>query len=1145
MRKRVTALLAILCLSGVVTADIQTNLVQNFDGAVDAAVLYWTGSSEYDPLTDQANNVEILGGTLENRWAVGESVVTNNGVGRMVIRSSQNKWRNAMYTITADQFSGATPSGALSFEVIDLWNSGVLEAKVYSIFNPGTPGNAVTYNVLSATELTVSGAAYVNHLATLTVGGLANNDVPEVQKVHTLNFAYNGIDDVVVVFNVVGTSGADKAAVIDDIMVTTDMTAELPANDETIIASFEDTFTDADRSFFGVDAQISGGAGVNSTYGSSDTSYGSVLGGAELSGGSLKINKASESQLTPVVTVTNNSANQIILESLNFDVIKRYNLTPGAVEVSISGDVSGGVILSSAEANNFTVSNVALSDYDDFDVDLTNLADHTLEPGEGLQITFAFINDQDGSSDTQLDNIALIGSQVKVTQLVTDPAGPLELQLKEGTASSSVDVSYDEASVMPTNVAVTSISVVNQSDDGFSVSSSSFTLSDPGDIETVSITFDNGIAGLTAGQTATGQVQFIWNEVGSVSSSIYSMPVSVTYLEVNDENTLAVFEHTGDYANPVLQGLDAVISSGYGSSDNSIGSADGTFGSLSGNARTDGGCYRASLTYPVISVAVTNNTGFDCTLESFHFDAAKMWAKGCEDITVSISGDVTAVPVLTNYVGLTQFNGVTGDYDDIDIDLSGLADRTLAHGEVALIELTVSNGDLSNSNAVTAVDNIALLGSGTAGAELIRVPGGRVGIGVTGSDTTVAEAIAFSYEEGEFPNSISITSVSFTDETHPGSFGVSGTFPVAYAVPDETNTAFSVVFDNSVANLAAGAMAEATVSVIWNENGLADRTSTFTVFAARPENVPEAGVVALFDTLFLTPDAAMEGILGKVEQGFGLDTNVGSNDGDYGTLATPVAPADAAAWAANISNTVITVRVTNKSAGAIELSSFHFDVGRRWIYSLTNFTLSVSGDVTADPALLEVTGLPQLSGNLADFEDFDVALTNLADHTLGIGEFIIFTFTFETRPDALVVSTLIDNLLLKTDLDAFGVWAVNHGLTIGLNDSPADNPDGDNKDNLMEYATNGDPLNPDEFAEMWIAEDGGIDWFYHVHLQRTDDPALTFSLGAKDNLVITPVWDASALQFVGESEGVDGFKSVTNRTDMGTAEFIRLKVDQN
>ena len=76
--------------------------------------------------------------------------------------------------------------------------------------------------------------------------------------------------------------------------------------------------------------------------------------------------------------------------------------------------------------------------------------------------------------------------------------------------------------------------------------------------------------------------------------------------------------------------------------------------------------------------------------------------------------------------------------------------------------------------------------------------------------------------------------------------------------------------------------------------------------------------------------------------------------------------------------------------------------------------------------------------------------------------------------------------------------------------------------------------------------DGGTNWFYHVHTERTDDGTLTYNVEIIENLVIGTWTNNSEIVYVGDSATVDNYKSVTNRTDTAeAAEFIRLQVEKN
>ncbi|MDF7823915.1 hypothetical protein P4B35_07805 [Pontiellaceae bacterium B12227] len=1273
MKRGLLAILTAVIVAGVGTAQaaIVTNVVEDFS-TFDRVELLWNSG-------DPQNADEILGGLGDNRWltALNAAVYTNT-FGKLLIKSSNDKSRVALYTITADQFSGPNPNAQLDFFLQNLQNSGKLEVAVFSIQNPGTVGNAVEYDVLggpnhtfvtdgSGVGLQAVGSASVSMLISTNIGGLANND--PIEGAYTIPFAYNGADDIVIGFNCIGLSSAHKVATIDDVIVTTDdsvafpavvaldpaeeltmtfestsvvtgtvavsytagnppanveitsvsilsqthagafenatalpltISAPTPASEDVsigfdngiaglaatetatgvveivwnevgsatsntssvpvsatrligadnIIAAFDQTFTTADRKFPGVDAVISGGLGLNVNYGSIDTSYGAVLGEAPTAKNAMG---ASVNSPTVVVSITNTTPDtEVFFDSLNFDIGRRWTKAPNRVVVSIAGDIDNNASVTNHYGfNEITGTGPYLDDFDDFDIDLTGLSDRSLTYGQSASFTLTVSDPMDltnPDSVLAIDNIALLGAVISPTLFVIDPEDELALNVDDpaGVVTGAVAVSYIEASSMPTNVTVTAVNIVSQSHAGaFSSASTNLPLmlTSPVVSENVLVEFNNATAGLAAGQTATGTMEIIWNEVGSASSSTSSLPVSAMYLDVNPGNTIALFEE--NWAGPTFQlgGLAASLS-GYHGLNGSQGSTDGTFGSLAGEARTDGGAVQASLTYPVISLAITNTTGYDCTFDSLHFDAAKMWNKGLNSLSVSLAGDVTAVPVLTNIAQLIQFPGTAGDYDDFDIDLTGLADRTLAHGEAALIEFTFYNGDPSNSNAVSVVDNIALLGSGVNGAVMTKVPGGRVSMGVSSYTETISELIQMVYTEGDAETNVVITGVTFAQETHPGAFSYSGSLPLELGVPVVTNDIVTLVFDNTVANVAAGDYARAVMQIDWNEKGVGTRTFEFEVYATRAADVPTNGIIALMDTEFLTADAAVDGVLARMGGEGSLQyAELGSADGTYGSLATPAAPTGISRWRFSGDEQVATLTVTNGTVGDIELSTLNFDIGRWYPAGSDEFTLSVSGDVTDTPVLL-VSSLSVMGFQNYDFDDHDVDLTTLADHILSAGESVTFTFTLTPKAGAEDYNTWIDNIALMGTFDQFGGWASSHGVPEGQN-GPADNPDGDGKNNLMEYATNGDPMTPDSIGETWQAEEGGTNWFYYVHEERTDDASLTFSLGARGNLLFPPDWSGDELEEVGESVSSGGFKSVTNRTDMGNAEFIRLKVDQN
>jgi hypothetical protein len=130
-------------------------------------------------------------------------------------------------------------------------------------------------------------------------------------------------------------------------------------------------------------------------------------------------------------------------------------------------------------------------------------------------------------------------------------------------------------------------------------------------------------------------------------------------------------------------------------------------------------------------------------------------------------------------------------------------------------------------------------------------------------------------------------------------------------------------------------------------------------------------------------------------------------------------------------------------------------------------------------------------------------------------------------------------------------WVASYGLT---DDDALPGADveydglGDGYDNLMEYVLGGNPTNDDASAiapAIFVADDGGTDYFYQVNQERTGDTSLTITYGTKTDLVTAPLWDSGDVEFVGESATVDSYKTITNRTEAAAdAKFVMMKAEK-
>lgn len=139
-------------------------------------------------------------------------------------------------------------------------------------------------------------------------------------------------------------------------------------------------------------------------------------------------------------------------------------------------------------------------------------------------------------------------------------------------------------------------------------------------------------------------------------------------------------------------------------------------------------------------------------------------------------------------------------------------------------------------------------------------------------------------------------------------------------------------------------------------------------------------------------------------------------------------------------------------------------------------------------------------------------------------------------------SAMVDNATISRvgTPAGYDVWASTSGVTGGPNDDQE--PDG--MDNLLEYALGGNPTIDDAAAKLPAISAGDDGWFYYVHNERTDDDTLTYTVQLRTDLA-DGGWGTAGLSDVEESGAVNNIKSVTNRTDIGDTEFIRLEIEQD
>jgi acetyl esterase/lipase len=153
----------------------------------------------------------------------------------------------------------------------------------------------------------------------------------------------------------------------------------------------------------------------------------------------------------------------------------------------------------------------------------------------------------------------------------------------------------------------------------------------------------------------------------------------------------------------------------------------------------------------------------------------------------------------------------------------------------------------------------------------------------------------------------------------------------------------------------------------------------------------------------------------------------------------------------------------------------------------------------------------------------------------------VHAFFNDGRPMHLPILHAASRHLMKVFGLSYGLWAQTHSLSGG----PLDNDDGDQLNNLVEYALGGNPTNPADVGivpEFGIISDGGS--ASCIYRRRTaEDSGVSYPLELTDNLVSND-WKTTGFTETGAGD-IDGiFESVTNEiSTLGkTNEFIRLRI---
>lgn len=167
-----------------------------------------------------------------------------------------------------------------------------------------------------------------------------------------------------------------------------------------------------------------------------------------------------------------------------------------------------------------------------------------------------FVNVKADAPSGYRDNFNILTSDYQeVINVSLAPSDQLLLDLGESNTTSDANVSLSYTA--PTNLEITSIAITGESHAGsFSVSPNTAMVLDgiPPITTILNVQFDNTVAGLILGETATGTLEITWEEVDGSSNST-SLPLSAT---VRTPSTV-IYDTTSDWSSETVIGIDDVI----------------------------------------------------------------------------------------------------------------------------------------------------------------------------------------------------------------------------------------------------------------------------------------------------------------------------------------------------------------------------------------------------------------------------------------------------------------------------------------------------------------------------------------------------------------------------------------------------------
>ena len=686
------------------------------------------------------------------------------------------------------------------------------------------------------------------------------------------------------------------------------------------------------------------------------------------------------------------------------------------------------------------------------------------------------------------------------------------LEANATTYSKTLQLAYTEGPAH-TNVVISSIALTELTEAGFSVDSAwavPYTILDqtPSNI-TYDILFDNTVGGLTDGQSATGALEIVWNEIGGLDQTS-SVPFTVSYLappagpfQENFNNDIIVngnvlssgtpnsdfsLQILNDYANQTngwrnSSGLN-LNENGYVQQNSAAANSRAAFklikhgtvsedniGDLNTTSLTNGQ-YAVELDYAVLN-AVNPQSGWH--LSAYALRNQQIYDASANDDNISFDhGEGSAIDLNPTANGAAE---VIIDQNTGKISGSTNVDRTNA-----TLTVNISDGD----DLLFAIN-----GYGEADVRLHSVYIHRVG-------------------DYQAP-------VSPTNAVVDAQFGVSSTNNAFYrnftfdlnGVSDTNGIITSVPLTNRWAHFMGSSGQE---TAIWDNNALANMSqwvnSRSTALHVR-HGVSGYDDVGDLDTIALSS--------GYHELSMEIEFDATASNG-YGRIS------------------VYGISGMDES-GNLNLNDVRLSMGA----STNDLGATMSHEEFNTAALPKVRGTG--STNLLANMDYNSDFT---------GQLLLQDLSVESNEDILIVINshlgadfrTIDNVqLLRTGdlpLTGYDLWASNNSLS----GDASDDEDGDGMSNVAEYLFGRDPAAAGDSGQMALIV-SGTDIHIVAPLRKDIDAAVNYSYQVTDDLVFGS-WSNVSFGAIGTNYSDSVINIITNGTQASDSKmFIRMLIEKD